>query len=147
MTALCLIRHAHHVHDRVDGQGPWRDLGLSAAGRVQAQALQSRLSASKVLREGVLISSTQRRAMETAAVVAHGLGRPFVADAEFEEWRNEDGTIGGEASFQFFFGYGDASFCRAYPAFGNASITHWRQDEKAKCWVLERLNDVQHVRE
>ena len=85
--------------------------------------------------------------METAAVVAHGLGRPFVADAEFEEWRNEDGTIGGEASFQFFFGYGDASFCRAYPAFGNASITHWRQDEKAKCWVLERLNDVQHVRE
>ena len=56
-------------------------------------------------------------------------------------------THGGviEASFQFFFGYGDASFCRAGPAFGNASITHWRQDEDAKCWVLEASNDVAHV--
>ena len=34
--------------------------------------------------------------METAARVAQGLGRPFVADAEFEEWRNEDGTRGEE---------------------------------------------------
>ena len=96
MTALYLIRHAHHVHDRVGGQGPWLDLGLSAAGLVQAQALRSRLSTSKELREAVLISSIQPRAMETAAVVAQGLGRPFVADAEFDEWRNEDGTIGGE---------------------------------------------------
>ena len=153
-----------------------------------------------------MISSPQRRATETAAIVAQGLGRPFAADVEFEEWRNEDGTIGGEefaalwlglpeqqrpfyrfapgcesriefttrvhtalnrillqnegktivlithggvieASFQFFFGYGDASFHRAYPAFGNASITHWRQDENTKCWVLESSNDVQHVRE
>ena len=205
MTALYLIRHAHHLHDRVGGQGPWLDLGLSGLGLAQARALQSRLSMSRALREGVLISSTQRRAMETAAVVAQGLGRPFVADADFEEWRNEDGTFGGEefaalwlglpeqqrpfyrfapgcesriefttrvhialnrillqhegktivlishggvieASFQFFFGYGDASFNRAYPAFGNASVTHWRQDENAKCWVLESSNDVAHVR-
>ena len=94
MTALNLIRHAHLLHDRVEGQGPWLDLGLSVESLAQAQALRSRLRKSKELREAVLISSTQRRAMETAVVVAQGFGRPFVADAEFEEWRNDYGTIG-----------------------------------------------------
>ena len=45
------------------------------------------------------MSSPQRRAAQTAAVVAHRRGRPSFladADADFEEWRNQEGTVGGD---------------------------------------------------
>jgi broad specificity phosphatase PhoE len=50
-----------------------------------------------------------------------------------------------QVAFQYFFGYGDAAFRRAYPAAGYTSITHWRQEPSAGKWVLESSNDMQHV--
>jgi broad specificity phosphatase PhoE len=56
-------------------------------------------------------------------------------------------THGGviQAAFQFFFGYGDAAFRRAYPAVGHTSITHWRKDGGTERWVLEFSNDRRHL--
>jgi broad specificity phosphatase PhoE len=50
-----------------------------------------------------------------------------------------------QVAFQYFFGYGDAAFRRAYPAAGYTSITHWRQDTSAGKWILESSNDMHHV--
>lgn len=56
-------------------------------------------------------------------------------------------THGGfiQVAYQYFFGYGDAAFRRAYAAAGHTSITHWRQEAGSDRWVLERSNDRQHV--
>lgn len=50
-----------------------------------------------------------------------------------------------QVAFQYFFGFGDAAFRRAYPATGHTSITHWRQEPGASKWVLEFSNDMQHL--
>lgn len=50
-----------------------------------------------------------------------------------------------QVAFQYFFGYGDAAFRRAYPAAGYTSITHWRQEQGSGKWVLESSNDTQHL--
>ena len=50
-----------------------------------------------------------------------------------------------QVAFQYFFGYGDAAFRRAYPAANYTSITHWRQDQPTGKWVLESSNDTQHL--
>lgn len=91
MTSLCIIRHAHHRTGQVDGQGPWIDLGLSPEGLAQAQALRMRLS-SGALQADVLLSSTLRRAQQTAAAIAPALGLPVTLDPDLAECRNDDGT-------------------------------------------------------
>ena len=50
-----------------------------------------------------------------------------------------------QVAFQYFFGYGDAAFRRAYPAAGYTSITHWRLEQSSARWVLESSNDMQHL--
>jgi probable phosphoglycerate mutase len=50
-----------------------------------------------------------------------------------------------QVAFQYFFGYGDAAFRRAYPAAGYTSITHWHQEQSSGKWVLESSNDTQHL--
>lgn len=50
-----------------------------------------------------------------------------------------------EASFGFLFGHGEASVHRAYAAFANTSITHWRQEDNGPHWVLESSNDSHHL--
>lgn len=51
-----------------------------------------------------------------------------------------------QVAFQYFFGFGDAAFRRAYPAAAAGSLTHWRKDASSGRWVLESSNDVQHLR-
>ena len=51
-----------------------------------------------------------------------------------------------QVAFQYFFGFGDAAFRRAYPAAGYTSITHWHRDSGSQKWVLESSNDVHHLR-
>lgn len=50
-----------------------------------------------------------------------------------------------QMSFQFFFGYGDASLDRAIAEVKNTSITHWYQAEGQTRWILERSNDYHHL--
>ena len=92
MTALIIVRHAHHQVGQADGHGPWHDQGLSPLGRAQAEALRARLAGGGVPRADLLISSTLRRARETAAVIAPALGLPVTADPDLDECRNDDGT-------------------------------------------------------
>lgn len=92
MTSLHIIRHAHHHVGQVGGQGPWDDQGLSPEGRAQAEALRARLAAGGALQADVLISSTLRRARETAAVIAPALGLAVTLDPDLDECRNGDGT-------------------------------------------------------
>ena len=205
MTSIYLIRHGDYVDDQLNGQGPKMDVGLSSTGRSQAAALKARLRASRELVAEVFLSSTERRALETAAIIAEALGQPVTHDQDLEEWRSDDGTIdptefmaqwkglkerqrpfhrfmegcetgiefstrvhtalnrivtehagktvalmthGGfiQVAFQFFFGYGDATFRRAYPAAGHTSITHWRKEDGTERWVLESSNDRHHLR-
>jgi broad specificity phosphatase PhoE len=204
MTSIYLIRHGDYIDDKLDGQGPKTDLGLSDDGRAQVEALRLRLATSGELRPDVVLSSTERRALETAEIIAGVLGRPITPDRDLEEWRSDDGNIdtevfmaqwrslterqrpfhrfvhgcetgiefstrvhtalnriitahsgktvvlvthGGfiQVAFQFFFGYGDASFRRAYPAAGHASITHWCREGNTERWVLEFSNDRRHL--
>jgi probable phosphoglycerate mutase len=208
MTQIYLIRHgAYHQAAEREG-GPEVDLGLNDEGRAQAERLRARLAAQNEIAADVLLSSTERRAMETAAILAPALGLPVVPDRDLEEWRSDDGTIPGDVfmaqwralserqrpfhrflpdcetgiefsmrvhsalhrlasdhqgkrlalmthggviqvAFQFFFGFGDAAFRRAYPAAGHTSITHWRREVPPggnERWVLEFSNDCAHLR-
>ncbi len=204
MTALYLVRHGDYIEDRLNGQGPIMDLGLSPMGRAQAEALRSRLATSGEIRPDVFLSSTERRALETAEIIADAVGQPVMHDRDLEEWRRDGGTLDGDAfmtqfrglterrrpfhryapgcetglefsarvlaaldrivtqhpgktvmlmthggviqvAFQFFFGYGDAAFRRAYPAAGHTSITLWRKESGSERWVLEFANDRHHL--
>jgi probable phosphoglycerate mutase len=51
-----------------------------------------------------------------------------------------------QVAFQYFFGYGDATARRAYPAAGHASITHWNLPMNTSKWVLESANDRHHLK-
>jgi 2,3-bisphosphoglycerate-dependent phosphoglycerate mutase len=207
MTTIYLIRHGDYRDGPEREGGPLRDLGLTDEGRAQAHRLRERLAADAKLAADVLLSSTERRALETAEIVAPALSLAVTPERDLEEWRSDDGTIpvdefmaqwkqlserqrpfhrfqpssetgiefttrvhsalhrlisehpgkrlalmthGGviQAAFQFFFGYGDAAFRRAYPAAGHASITCWRSEAAAhggERWVLDFSNDRAHL--
>ena len=87
MTHLYLIRHAEYQF--TPDERPY-ERGLTARGEEQARRLAARLASGEIPTD-VLISSTMTRARETAAILAPALGRPAIADADVEEWRNTDG--------------------------------------------------------
>lgn len=94
MTHLYLIRHAEHTFGPKDGR--YLDLGLTPLGVAQAERLRDRLARTGEIHADVLIASTQPRARQTAEVLAPALGLPVLLDEEFEEWRNEDGSLSPE---------------------------------------------------
>lgn len=207
MTTVYLIRHGDYRDGPEREGGPLRDLGLTDEGRKQAHRLRERLAVDAKLAADVLLSSTERRALETAEIVAPALGLTVTPERDLEEWRSDDGTIavdefmaqwkqlsdrqrpfhrfqpgsetgiefttrvhsalhrlisahpgkrlalmthGGviQAAFQYFFGYGDAAFRRAYPAAGHTSITCWRSEAVAnggERWALDFSNDLAHL--
>ncbi len=204
MTQLYLVRHGENIDGKLDGAGATVDLGLSERGRDQVARLSRRLRQSALIKPSVLISSTERRAAETAKLLGPACGLDVMERREFEEWRSDDGTIepdafmaqwravrerdrafhrfqpqsetqaeffarvgtalhtvcekhagssvlivthGGfiQAAFRHFFGFGDASFRRAYPAAAHTSITHWRAEECSDRWVLAYSNDDRHL--
>ena len=96
MTHLYLIRHGDYIGE-VDGK--MVDHGLSPLGMKQAELLRDRLIATGEIKADVLISSTVQRARHTAKVLAPALNLPVVQDPDFEEWRNEDGSLSKEQFF------------------------------------------------
>lgn len=91
MTHLYLIRHADNIDALVEGR--MRDQGLSPEGVAQAEKLRDRLARTGEIKPDVLISSDERRAMETAQILAPMFGLPVIPDPEFQEWRSDDGSI------------------------------------------------------
>jgi 2,3-bisphosphoglycerate-dependent phosphoglycerate mutase len=92
MTHLYFMRHAQDNYDQ-DTDGMYRDLGLSPEGIDQANRLRDRLLRTSELKPDVFISSPERRAKETAEIIAPALGQPVTLDADFEEWRSDDGSM------------------------------------------------------
>ena len=92
---LYLIRHGDYDEGQAGGQGPRVDLGLNDAGRRQASLLAERLAA-RGLRPSRLLCSTERRAMETAALLAPALGVAVTPERDLEEWRSDLGRLDGE---------------------------------------------------
>jgi probable phosphoglycerate mutase len=88
-TRLTLIRHAAYVP--LDEEQP-DDPRLSPVGIAQARRLATRLTQTRDLSADVLISSTLRRARETAEIIAPALSLPIIFDKELIEWQNVEGT-------------------------------------------------------
>ncbi|MFN8531422.1 MAG: histidine phosphatase family protein [Anaerolineae bacterium] len=96
MTHLYLIRHADYIYDLVDGHYPKRDQGLSPEGVIQANRLRDRLAATGEIKPDVFISSPERRAHETAEILAPLFKLPPLLDEGVMEWRSEDGSLTDE---------------------------------------------------
>jgi probable phosphoglycerate mutase len=94
MTHLYLIRHGENIDGLEDGKS--RDLGLSPEGITQAERLRDRLASTGEIKCDVFISSPERRAHETARILAPVLGQEIVLDKEVEEWRSDDGSLSSE---------------------------------------------------
>lgn len=93
MTHLYLIRHGSYIGE---ADGKLADHGLSPLGIKQAELLRDRLAATGEIKADVLIASTLPRARHTAEIIAPALNLPVVQDPDFEEWRNEDGSLSDE---------------------------------------------------
>ena len=85
MTHLYLIRHGQHVGAVKNIIG---DTKLSPLGIQQAERLRDRLAATGEIKADVLISSTFKRAKQTAEIIAPALGLPIIFDDEVQEWRD-----------------------------------------------------------
>src|SRR5262245_14375322 len=95
MTHLYLVRHGDSIEGLLE-DGKYGDLGLSPEGVQQAERLRDRLAKTGEIKPDVLIASTMRRAHETATIIAPAIGQPIVLDADFEEWRGDDGSLSPE---------------------------------------------------
>lgn len=94
MARLLLIRHGESDHTL---RGPE---GLTPAGRDQAAAVAERLAAEE-LGTVAVCSSTQVRAIETAAVIASRLGVEAVQDCGLCTWHTPSEAVGlTSAEFQ-----------------------------------------------
>lgn len=105
MTDLYLIRHGEAlgaIHDIVG------DTALSALGIIQAERLRDRLAATGEIVADVLISSTLKRARQTAEIIAPGLGLPIDFDDEVQELR--DGVAEGMPVEEYRARFGDVDF-------------------------------------
>ncbi len=96
MTHLYIIRHGDYIYDMIDGKLPRLDLGLSADGIKQVEKLCDRLAQTGEIKPDVLIASPERRAKETAEMIAPVLGQTIFFDEDVEEWRSDDGTLTDE---------------------------------------------------
>jgi len=86
-THLYLIRHGQAISSV---ERSLADTGLSLLGIMQAERLRDRLAATHEIHADVLISSTLKRARQTAEIIAPALGVPITFDEEIEEWRDGD---------------------------------------------------------
>jgi probable phosphoglycerate mutase len=89
-THLYLIRHGQAFcnvppYDKVAGMRG--DEGLTDLGKLQAERLRDRLTATGEIAADVLIASTLPRARQTAEIVAPALGLPIIWDDEVQELR------------------------------------------------------------
>jgi probable phosphoglycerate mutase len=105
MTDLYIIRHGealgavHHIIG---------DTALSPFGILQAERLRDRLAATGEIAADVLISSTFKRARQTAEIIAPALGLPVLFDDEVQELR--DGVAEGMRLDEYRARYGEVNF-------------------------------------
>ena len=90
MTQLYLIRHGEAISAVEQTIG---DTSLTPLGIKQAERLRDRLAATGEISADVLISSTFKRARQTAEIIAPALDLPIVFDDEVQELR--DGAAEG----------------------------------------------------
>jgi 2,3-bisphosphoglycerate-dependent phosphoglycerate mutase len=105
MTDLYLIRHGEAlgaVHDIIG------DTALSPLGILQAERLRDRLAATGEIAADVLISSTLKRARQTAEIIAPALELPIVLDDEVQELR--DGAAEGMEVEEYRAKFGEVNF-------------------------------------
>ena len=105
MTDLYLIRHGEAlgaVHDIIG------NTDLSPLGILQAERLRDRLAATGEIDADVLISSTFKRARQTAEIIAPALGLPILLDDEVQELR--DGVGGGIHVDEYRAKFGEVNF-------------------------------------
>ncbi len=86
-TQLYLIRHGQAISSV---ERSLEDTQLSPLGVTQAERLRNRLAATSEIQADVLISSTLKRARQTAEIIAPALGLPVTLDEDIEEWRDGD---------------------------------------------------------
>jgi probable phosphoglycerate mutase len=105
MTNLYLIRHGEAlgaVHDIIG------DTDLSPLGILQAERLRERLAATGEIAADVLISSTFKRARQTAEIIAPALGLAILFDDEVQELR--DGVGEGMHIEEYRAKFGEVNF-------------------------------------
>ena len=105
MTDLYLIRHGEAlgaVHDIIG------NTDLSPLGILQAERLRDRLAATGEIDADVLISSTFKRARQTAEIITPALGLPILLDDEVQELR--DGVGGGIHVDEYRAKFGEVNF-------------------------------------
>ncbi len=105
MTDLYLIRHGEALGAILDIIG---DTELSPLGRLQAERLRDRLAATGEIDADVLISSTFKRARQTAEIIAPALELPILFDDEVQELR--DGVAEGMPLEEYRAKYGEVNF-------------------------------------
>jgi probable phosphoglycerate mutase len=105
MTDLYLLRHAeasgavYHIIGDTD---------LSPLGILQAEHLRDRLAATGEIAADVLISSTFKRARQTAEIIAPALELPILFDDEMQELR--DGAAEGMRVDEYRAKFGEVNF-------------------------------------
>ncbi len=105
MTDLYFIRHGealgavHHIIG---------DTALSPLGNLQAERLRDRLAATGEIAADALISSTFKRARQTAEIIAPAFELPIVFDDEVQELR--DGVGEGMQVEEYRAKYGEVNF-------------------------------------
>ncbi|RAQ96453.1 histidine phosphatase family protein [Thermogemmatispora tikiterensis] len=104
MTHLYLIRHAEALNAV---QHRFGDLDLTPRGIRQAERLRDRLATGEIAAD-VLISSTLRRAYQTAEIIAPALGLPIIPDDEVQEMR--EGQAAGLSEEEFVARFGSPNF-------------------------------------
>ncbi|MBX5456579.1 MAG: histidine phosphatase family protein [Thermogemmatispora sp.] len=104
MTHLYLIRHAEALNAV---QHRFGDLDLTPRGIRQAERLRDRLATGEIAAD-VLISSTLRRAYQTAEIIAPALGLPIIPDDEVQEMH--EGQAAGLSEEEFVARFGPPDF-------------------------------------
>lgn len=125
MTHLYMIRHGAYVglpREPFDG-------GLSELGIQQATLLRDRLQ-HEGLKADVLMASTLPRAMQTAEIIAPALQLSPQFDADFEEWRNEDGSLTAE------------EFMRAWIELSHEQLPFYRWRPGTETWLEFKLRSL-----
>jgi probable phosphoglycerate mutase len=105
MTQLYLIRHGEALGavQKIVG-----NTSLSPLGITQAERLRDRLAATGEIAADILISSTLKRASETAEIIAPAFGLPVVYDDDIQELH--DGASDGMNEDEYTATYGRVNF-------------------------------------
>lgn len=84
MTQMYIVRHGDYIHS----EEPPYDLGLSPDGILQAQKLRDRLERENFDID-VLISSSMKRAIQTAEILSSVLKLQIEIEPDLDEWHNQ----------------------------------------------------------